>query len=199
MRARIHSESHLFSHTRGRLTLSTVIVACIVLLLLSTVCIAGVKWKANGVTVCAEKGLQTGPRIASDGAGGAIITWEDQRSTSAGDIYAQRVNSSGVPQWTAGGVRISKTAGTHLYPQIVSDGAKGAIITWDDYGLGYRAIFAQRVNSSGAKQWAAIGVQVAEAGAGGSAEPAEWGSRVTSDGKNGAMITWMRLVGSPRR
>src|SRR6185436_2902719 len=43
---------------------------------------------------------QYSPAIVSDGAGGAIITWYDFRS-GAYDIYAQRVSSSGVVQWTA--------------------------------------------------------------------------------------------------
>jgi len=39
-------------------------------------------WTVNGVAVCAASGEQLDPAIASDGAGGAIIVWEDNRSTN---------------------------------------------------------------------------------------------------------------------
>ena len=45
----------------------------------------------------------------SDGAGGAIITWQDSRSGGS-DIYAQRIVGSGGVQWTADGVPISTAA-----------------------------------------------------------------------------------------
>ena len=35
------------------------------------------------------------PRIVSDGSGGAIITWQDYRSGTDYDIYAQRIHESG--------------------------------------------------------------------------------------------------------
>ena len=46
----------------------------------------------------------------SDGAGGAIITWEDGRRHDApldSDIYAQRIDASGMVHWTADGELIS--------------------------------------------------------------------------------------------
>ena len=36
-------------------------------------------WTADGVPVCTATNTQGGPRIASDGWGGAIITWQDNR------------------------------------------------------------------------------------------------------------------------
>ena len=52
--------------------------------------------------------------IVSDGAGGAIVTWEDYRSTTTGPkIYAQRVSAAGVPLWTADGVALCAAAGEH--------------------------------------------------------------------------------------
>src|SRR5262249_51458747 len=68
---------------------------------------------------------QISPTIVSDGAGGAIVTWEDRRS-SGGDIYAQRVNAAGAPQWTSDGVALCTAANNQQSPTIVSDGAGGA-------------------------------------------------------------------------
>ena len=54
------------------------------------------------------------PTIISDGSGGAIIAWMDSRSGAHCDIYAQRINASGVVQWTADGVAISTAAGAQI-------------------------------------------------------------------------------------
>lgn len=50
-------------------------------------------WSST-VVVCDTTSIQRNSRLISDGMGGAIITWEDYRSGS-GDIFAQRVDSSG--------------------------------------------------------------------------------------------------------
>jgi hypothetical protein len=89
-----------------------------------------VQWTANGAAICTATGDQYSPTIVSDGAGGAIVTWHDYRSGSNTDIYAQRVNASGTPQWTANGVALCAATGDQTVPSIVSDGAGGAIVTW---------------------------------------------------------------------
>ena len=50
---------------------------------------------ATNVPVCTATGGQVSPAMVSDGAGGAIITWSDNRSGDSGDIYAQRVEAFG--------------------------------------------------------------------------------------------------------
>jgi len=42
----------------------------------------------------------------SDGAGGAIIVWQDKRNGSNFDIYAQRVSGTGNALWTVNGLAI---------------------------------------------------------------------------------------------
>ncbi len=44
------------------------------------------------VPICTAEGTQEHPRIATDGASGAIIVWQDMSSPSS-DIYAQRVDA----------------------------------------------------------------------------------------------------------
>jgi len=109
-----------------------------------------VQWTVNGVAISTAPGNQVYPTITSDGAGGAINTWSDGRSGTNADIYAQRINASGVVQWTANGVAISTAARDQLYPTITSDGAGGAIITWYDYRSGTNYdIYAQQVSANG--------------------------------------------------
>src|SRR5258708_6023274 len=56
------------------------------------------QWTANGVALCTAVGRQGNTACVSDGSGGAIVTWVDSRNGNS-DIYAQRVNASGVPEW----------------------------------------------------------------------------------------------------
>src|SRR5262245_62671206 len=48
-------------------------------------------WTADGVALCTAAGNQEFPKITSDGAGGAIVTWHDFSNLVNFDIYAQRV------------------------------------------------------------------------------------------------------------
>ncbi len=49
----------------------------------------------NALSTAANSQLT--PTIATDGSGGAIVTWQDNRSDS-GDIYAQRIDANGIVQ-----------------------------------------------------------------------------------------------------
>ena len=143
-----------------------------------------VQWTANGVALCAAVDQQVSPTIVSDGAGGAIVTWQDARPGVVGDIYAQRVNASGAVQWTANGAALCTATNDQLTPMIVSDGSGGAIVTWEDNRNGNYDIYAQRVSASGAVQWAADGVALCTA-ANYQEDPT-----IASDGSTGAIVTW---------
>ena len=147
-----------------------------------------VQWTANGVAVCTAVGDQESPTLVSDGSGGAIITWDDCRSGTIDnyDIYAQRINTSGAVQWIADGVAIGTATWQQLYPTIVSDGSGGAIISWQDHrnGGGNWDIYAKRIMSTGALQWAANGVAICTAAS------SQGVPTIVSDSSGGAIITW---------
>jgi len=115
-----------------------------------------VQWTAEGVLLCTGAGEQWSPKIASDGAGGAILTWYDLRGGPAADIYAQRLNASGARQWTDGGAPLSTAAGGQWDPQIASDGAGGAIVTWWDDRSGENDVYAQRIDATGSQPIATL-------------------------------------------
>jgi len=118
-------------------------------------------WSANGVAVCSATGSQFNPAIASDGGSGGIITWEDYRAGSTNaDVYAQRLNGSGAPQWTADGVVISSAAANQTKPKLTRSATGEAIVVWEDSRSGNADIFAQRINGTGVVQWATNGVGV---------------------------------------
>jgi hypothetical protein len=148
------------------------------------------RWTASGVAICAAVYDQANPRIASDDAGGAIIAWQDFRGGIHGDIYAQRVNAAGIPQWTADGVAICAANEDQAYPEIIADGSGGAIITWQDYRSGSsNDIYAQRVSANGVVQWAADGIALCTAGYGQSLP------RIVPDAAGGAIIAWQDARG----
>ncbi len=143
------------------------------------------QWNANGVAICTASSDQYYPKICSDGAGGAIITWYDNGIRAFWDIYAQRIDSNGNVQWTTDGVAICTAENEQLVSQLCNDGAGGAIITWYDYRSGiYSDIYAQRINSNGNVQWAMDGVAIC------TAENEQLAPQICSDGAGGAIIIW---------
>jgi len=54
-----------------------------------------VQWQTNGIPVCTAPLNQNFPRMISDGEGGAIIGWEDDRDTVDTKMYAQKVSHTG--------------------------------------------------------------------------------------------------------
>jgi hypothetical protein len=115
-------------------------------------------WGPTGVPVCTAVTFQLYPMIIADGAGGAIIAWEDFRDYPTGHIYAQRLGPDGSRRWTANGVLASRLGGDQRAPVLVTDGAQGAIIANEDFPNAY--IFAQRIDAGGSLRWGAEGVRV---------------------------------------
>jgi hypothetical protein len=89
-------------------------------------------WTANGVPICTQTNIQYSPQIIADGDGGAIIAWEENRTGSDPDIYAQRIDSNGIVQWTADGVGLCAASASQNFPRMTTDGARGAIVAWID-------------------------------------------------------------------
>lgn len=117
-----------------------------------------VQWLANGVSICNAPNQQQNPTLDIDGLGGAILTWQDKRSNVDYDIYAQKINSSGVVGWTANGIIVCNAVNTQSNPRIEPDGTNGAIIGWVDKrnAINYD-IYSQRINSAGVEQWTSNG------------------------------------------
>jgi FlgD Ig-like domain len=143
-------------------------------------------WTNNGVAVCTGTGLHLHPKIVSDGAFGAIITWDDTRASSAPDIYCARFDDQGKRAWITNGVALCTATNIQSYPSIASDGAGGAIVTWSDNRLGtlQTDIYARRITAAGTALWTADGVGVCTAGSS-QASPV-----IISDGAGGGIIAW---------
>ncbi len=141
-------------------------------------------WTEHGIPVCNALQNQQSPNIVSDGEGGAIIVWHDERNGNH-DIYAQHVNASGEMQWESNGVAATTAPDNQSAPVAISDGIGGIIITWWDYRSdSFGDIYAQRINASGEPLWAFNGTAVCTA-PGYQEFPA-----LASDGDEGAIIVW---------
>jgi len=140
-------------------------------------------WGGNGVPICTAGGTQEFPEIASDGVGGAIITWVDRRAEV--DIYAQRVDATGAVQWATDGVVVCDITGSQNQIQIVTDESEGAVVAWTDGRNGLPDIFAQRIGSDGARRWPSDGLEVC-VDSHDQVEP-----QLASDGSGGAIVAWV--------
>ena len=152
-----------------------------------------VSWGTDGVAVCAAAGAQVSPRLAADGAGGAVVTWQDGRAGNA-DIYAQRVDAAGTPSWAQDGVPLCMAPGDQLDPEIATDGAGGGIVTWQDGRTAHTHIYAGRVDGSGTAQWAADGVAICTFG--GDSTGSQWQPVIVADAAGGAVIAWSDARGT---
>lgn len=128
-----------------------------------------VQWTTNGVPVVLASGNQTDPliRLSNDNV---IIAWRDLRAAANNaDIYAQSLKlTDGSPNWMADGVLITGATGNQPNSaangfNLISDGAGGATIVWDDARntTSNIDIYAQKINSAGAVQWEANGTPIA--------------------------------------
>jgi hypothetical protein len=143
-----------------------------------------VQWTTNGVPLCTVTGSQTSPAIISDGNGGAIIAWTDQRD-GGDDIYAQRISAEGVPQWTTNGVAVCTAAYDQFRPSIASDGNGGAIIAWYNHnGSSDWRICAQHIGAGGVPQWTTNGITIS------AASYNQTPPNIISDGFGGAIFSW---------
>jgi hypothetical protein len=146
-------------------------------------------WPTDGRALCAASGNQYVGSSVSDGAGGAIVAWEDMRTGTA-DIYAQRVLATGAvdPVWPSDGRPLCTAAGDQSGVFMVTDATGGAIVTWGDgrNDADNPIYYAQRILGTGAidPAWPTDGRALTAATAG------QFDASIVSDGAEGAIVAW---------
>jgi hypothetical protein len=132
-------------------------------------------WPATGIPVSVAPEYQVNPVAVPDGAGGAIISWDDGRNEPGGagyDVYASHLGADGrlAAGWVPGGTALCIAPGWQGIDRVAPDGAGGAIVAWNDWRSGEDDVYAARVDGSGATAagWPANGLAV-------SAEPHDQG------------------------
>src|SRR5262245_13315818 len=170
--------------------------------------IVDVAWPLNGRALLTDslgraiipRGLES-PAIVSDGAGGAIVTWPDDRGSLTGvDVYAQHVLATGAidPSWPVNGATLCSVIGEQSGPTILADGAGGAFVAWTDERSGSTVndidVFAQHVLASGVvdPSWPANGAPVS------TAPKAQTQPHLVEDGDGGFFVTFIDFqTGNP--
>lgn len=142
------------------------------------------QWVTNGISVCTYSGNQSAQDMLSGySVDGLIITWKDKRSGDY-DIYAQRLNTSGIPQWSPNGIAVCNNLRDQINPNISEDLNGGAIIVWQDSTSIDTDIKAQRIGPNGALLWQTYGVNV------GSATGTQGDPKSVSDGLGGSIFVF---------
>nr|MDO8086013.1 hypothetical protein [Candidatus Sigynarchaeum springense] len=113
-------------------------------------------WTKNGSVLCEFTENQMRPAICSDGAGGIIAAWRDERNSINSGIYAQHVWKNGSIHWNNQGVTVVPVSHNHVLPRICPDGDGGAYIAWLHPMFGQFTIRLQRVLKNGTLAWPGI-------------------------------------------
>jgi hypothetical protein len=163
---------------------------------------AGPLWLSSGIPVCTAAGNQAQPTAMSDRAGGAVVTWIDQRASTPG-LYAQRMGAVGGPMWASNGIRLGQ--GTVYDIGLISDGSNGLVVPFgyiagwvgpDPSDIGDVNVFAQHFNNDGTLFWGTNGIALA------SSSEQKSGLVLASDGgggltlTRGAVLAWTQEVES---
>jgi hypothetical protein len=175
--------------SRGWTSVSVASFVFLLFLLFGLVLPAYAIWPGDpsiNVPLCMKRGSQNSQQITSDGAGGAIVVWADEGAQNGSNIWAQRVDANGNVRWRTNGIPISIAYSFQNAPQIVSDGAGGAILAWYDSRNSAAHIYAQRINAQGRLLWPLTGVRVDSGGV------ADYFSlpKLVPDGTGGAIVVY---------
>ncbi len=115
--------------------------------------------------------------VTNDGAS-TLLAWSDERNATQ-EIYVQKLDATGIRQWTANGVNVS---GGNLFvnPAIVPDGGGGMFVLWEVSGFGLLDV--RRVDAAGGLATNVVGIETFGL--------ALLGKDMISDGAGGAFIVW---------
>jgi hypothetical protein len=89
-------------------------------------------------------------RMLPADAGRVIIVWQDSRQVPGTDLYAQMVDTAGVPLWDSAGVPVATATNFQGAQRLVTDGRGGVIVVFQDNRSGTdEDVYAQRLTADG--------------------------------------------------
>lgn len=116
----------------------------------------------TNLPVCVQSGDQPLPKVAVTSDGGCYISWFDHRGSNY-DMYLQRLNANGVPQFAANGILISNNPqNTSLVDyDMITDDSNNAIIAFTDIRGGSQiSPFIYKISPAGTFLWGANGINL---------------------------------------
>ncbi len=127
--------------------------------------------------------LQQEPQIASDRAGGAIITWAEVLEQQASYVWILSIEASGHVLWYTPVHELANSV--HPKTEVVSDDSGGGIVVWEDHRQGM-AIYAQKVDAEGKAIWQKNGLPIIT-----NLPQQSPHFKAVRDGTGGAIIAWI--------
>jgi hypothetical protein len=115
-------------------------------------------------TAAYSAGDQGEPRVAADGLGRFVVTWEDaQKDGSSWGVFARRFDLDGMPLGPEFAVHTT-TAGAQRSPRVAADALGNFVIAWEDWSTGDSDVRLQRFDPSGAPVGGELVVNTTTAG-----------------------------------
>ena len=148
-----------------------------------------IMWAVNGLPIATSPTpdpIQIKPKLTSDGSGGAVIVWTDF-SQPNDNIFAQRINSSGMILWPQNGLPIVASSFGKRFNNLIGVGNGEFVLCWvtnidilfNDWDLR-----AQKIDTSGNLLWNSEGIVICSTGV--SINP----SAVAYDNQSSVIIGW---------
>ncbi len=124
-------------------------------------------WGPDGVGVhpTSSNFNQVEPTAASDGNGGLVVCWTDERVSSHNvSLYSMRLNELGQEMWPAGlrGNLVCNALGDHSNSSMVPDNQGGFYVVFEDDRNGNPGVYSQYINGNGDRLWDGLGVKIRE-------------------------------------
>lgn len=121
-------------------------------------------WHENGIAVCTATGIQKHASVVSDGMGGLIAVWRDERDVYS-DLYAQRIRADGTHVWEKDGIPLCTAGGHQDKPFIVHTEGERFFVAWLDYREDFGeesidAIYGQQLDLGGTLLWEENGTPI---------------------------------------
>ena len=94
-----------------------------------------INWKFEGQPICRAPQLQQNFKVCSDGNNGLFVLWEDFRSGTFWNLYAQHFNSDGELLWPENGIDLfGSLSENQKNPDLIPDGLGGFVFVYQRYG-----------------------------------------------------------------
>ncbi|MBD3166864.1 hypothetical protein GF324_09715, partial [bacterium] len=133
-----------------------------------------VMWDDQGNIIAGGEGDQGnvsgggGYTADTDGQGGIIAAWVDNRDTGNQNVYSQRIDSNGDRVWdegAIGGTAICTADMSQGGVKLAPDGMNGAFIIWEDkrFDTSFSDIYGQRIDADGNVYWTVDGEVICDA------------------------------------
>jgi len=152
-------------------------------------------WGDNGVILTELADDQTQSiEIVIDESKSRAFFWHDKR-TGDFNIYAQKLNSNGEPQWVENGIPVSsfESRKTIYSSGIASDLSSGAVIIWSDRRVGggglffTDGLFGQRLHGNGNRLWNENDIAIS------TRNVRHYSHKIISDYAGGAIVCWYEI------